>query len=101
VTVEASEHPLAAGLDGVVAPYRGAAWLTLAVAGEHARVVVRGADGRSAVFAYATGDELADGPAAPAPRAGLFLGTDGPAPWLLSAAGRRLVRAAVEWATRR
>jgi hypothetical protein len=94
--------PVAAGLDGVVPVYRGPATLTVAEVGPDARVVARVADegradeGRPAVFHYRVGVRLADGTTAPAPRTGLFLGPEGPAPWLLTASGRAIVVAALD-----
>lgn len=97
LTVLDAGDPLAAGRTGVVVPVRGPGWLCGAdVEGTGARVVARAVeDGSAMVFRYATGDRLADGGVAPAPRVGLFLGPEGPARWLLTEAGRALVAAAV------
>jgi hypothetical protein len=95
--IVAPADPLAAGLDGVVPVYRGPARLTVADVGPDARVAARVVDeDRPAVFHYPAGAALADGGTAPAPRAGLFLADDGPAPWLLTAAGRAIVAAALD-----
>lgn len=91
------DDPIAAGFDGVVSVYRGPAKLTTADVGPEARVVARVVDeDRPALFHYPSGAGLADGTSAPAPRIGLFLGADGPAPWLLNEAGRAIVEAALD-----
>jgi hypothetical protein len=86
--------PVAAGLHGVVSVHRGPAAVTVAEVGPDARVVARVIDDdRPAVFHYPAGTRLCDGTTAPAHRTGLFLGPDGLAPWLLTEAGRAIVRA--------
>ena len=93
---------LAAGCSGEVSILRGPGRLTVHdVEGTAARVVAREADRGGAVLVrYAAGDRLAGGAPAPAARVGLFLGTDGPARWLLTEAGHALVAAAVDTAVR-
>lgn len=96
--VEAPGHPLAPGSAGETAVYRGPGWLTVAEPGPGATVIARtaDADGGVAAFCYDPGDRLPDGTAAPALRVGLFPAVNGPAPWLLTAAGRDLIRAALD-----
>ncbi|MEU4565221.1 protein O-GlcNAcase [Micromonospora sp. NPDC023956] len=97
VRLVAPDDPLAAGLDGLVPVYRGPGKLTVADVGPQARVVARVADeDRAVLFHYATGAALADGSEAPAPRIGVFLSADGPAPWLVTPEGYALVAAAVD-----
>lgn len=88
---------LAIGLSGLVTVYRGPGRLTVAQAGPDAHVVATTVDGnRSVLFLYAAGERLADGTVAPALRIGVFLGAEGPAPWLMSAEGRVIVEAMVD-----
>lgn len=96
--VLAAGHRLAGGLAGEAAVYRGPAWLTVAEPGPAATVIARTADpdGGVAAFGYERGDLLPDGTAAPALRVGLFPAVNGPAPWLLTVAGRELIRAALD-----
>ncbi|MGC1213733.1 MAG: protein O-GlcNAcase [Micromonospora sp.] len=97
VHIVAADDPLAAGLRGTAQVYRGPAKLTVAEVGPHARVVARaGDDGAAALFHYPPGAGLADGTTAPAVRIGLYLGPDGPAPWLTTAEGRAIVAAAMD-----
>jgi hypothetical protein len=94
--IVAPDDPLAAGRDGIVPVYSGPDRLTVADVGPDARVVARVAgEDRPALFHYPAGATLADGSTAPAPRTGLFLAGDGPAPWLLTGAGRAMVAAAL------
>ena len=91
------DDTVAAGFDAEVRAYRGPGRMTVGTVGEHARVIARDAtDGDPAVFRYEPGDPLVSGNPAPGRRIGLFLGPDGPAPWLLSGAGRAIVVAALE-----
>ncbi|WP_213452389.1 beta-N-acetylglucosaminidase domain-containing protein [Rhizomonospora bruguierae] len=97
VRIAEPADPLAAGLAGAVPVYRGPGKLTVAEVGPDARVVARVVDeDRPALFHYPAGATLADGTVAPAPRIGLFLGADGPAPWLMGPAGRVIVEAAFD-----
>jgi hypothetical protein len=94
--------PLAAGYVGEVPLVTGPARFTVhEVEGTAARVVVRESDSGAAVLVrYAAGDRLADGTQAPAGRVGLFLGSDGPARWLLTEEGRAMVAAALDTGVR-
>jgi hypothetical protein len=92
------DDPLAAGYTGTIDAYRGPNYVIVAHPGPAARVVARGPEGGAAVFRYAAGDLLADRSPAPAARIGLFLGREGPAPWLLNPVGRALVTAALDLA---
>lgn len=97
VRIEDPGDPIAAGLAGVVPVYRGPAAMTAAAeVGPDARVVARTDEDRPAVFHYPRGARLADGTTAPAPRVGLFLGPDGPAPWLISERGHAILAAALD-----
>jgi hypothetical protein len=88
--------PLAAHLDGVVPVYRGPSRLTVADLGSDAHIVARVVEeDKPALFHYPTGARLADGTTAPASRIGLFFADDGLAPWLMTAAGRAIVTAAL------
>lgn len=91
------EDALAARQHGVVTVYGGPGRITVADPGPAAEVIgCAPSDGRPLLFRYRAGAPLADGRPAPALRVGLFLGPDGPAPWLINDAGRELVRAAIE-----
>jgi hypothetical protein len=91
--------PIAAGLDGEVQIYRGRSAMTVADVGPGAHVVARTiGDHRAAHFHYPKGARLADGTAAPGPRIGVCLAAEGMAPWLLTPAGRALMRAAASYA---
>jgi hypothetical protein len=97
IRIVAPADPIAAGLTGVVPVYCGPARLTIAEVGADARVVARTVDeDQPALYHYPAGARLADGESAPAARIGLFLGADGPAPWLMTAEGRALVAAALD-----
>ncbi|MFF1572198.1 protein O-GlcNAcase [Leifsonia sp. NPDC058292] len=89
-------HPAAAALTGRVGVYVGPSKLTWSEPGADAVVVAREPEAQHPVIAlYGTGSSLADGSAAPAPRAVAFLGPDGFAPWLVTAEARALVLALV------
>lgn len=89
-------HPAADGLTGTVPVYRGPSKLTWATTGAEAAVVARDPESTHPVIAhYAAGAALTDGTAAPAPRATLFLASDGFAPWLVTPEARTLVLATV------
>jgi hypothetical protein len=84
VEIVAPDHPLAAGLTGLVRVYRGPAWLRYAEPLADAVIVARDLKrGRPVLFAY-------ESPR----RVSFFLGPDAE----LTPEGRALLRAAAEWA---
>jgi beta-N-acetylglucosaminidase-like protein len=99
LTIVEPEHPLAAGLEGVVRIYRGPGRLRFGQPGPAATVVALGGDPpRPVLFAYDAGAKMPGG-IAPARRVALFLAPEGLAPWLLGPRGRQLFEAALRWAT--
>ena len=99
LTVVEPEHPLAAGLDGVVRIYRGPGRLRFGRPGPAATVVALGGKPpRPVLFAYEAGAEM-PGRVAPARRVAIFLAPEALDPWLLGPQGRALFDAAVAWAT--
>ena len=84
ISIVEPEHPLAAGLTGIVRVYRGPAWLRYAQPGPGAVVVARDLkQGRPVLFAH-------ESPR----RVGFFVGPDA----ALTPEGRRLLDAAAAWA---
>jgi beta-N-acetylglucosaminidase-like protein len=99
LTIVEPDHPLAAGLEGVVQIYRGPGTLRFGRPGPSATVVAIGGDPpRPVLFAYEAGAEMPGGKA-PARRVALFLPPEALDPWLLGPRGRDLFDAAVGWAT--
>ncbi|PGH47518.1 beta-N-acetylglucosaminidase domain-containing protein [Streptomyces sp. Ru87] len=93
--------PLAAGLDGEVAVYRGPDRVRWGTPGPEAEVAAVTADGdsRPALFGYRAGDRMAEG-TAPAARVALFLGDEAVDPDVVTERGLDLFDAAVRWALR-
>jgi hypothetical protein len=89
--------PLAAQLAGEIRVYLGTGKITWGEPSAGAQVIARAVDHHHPVIVhYPTGTTLPDGTLAAAPRVTSFLGSQGLAPWLVSAEGRALVDAAVD-----
>ncbi|HEX6499091.1 MAG TPA: protein O-GlcNAcase [Micromonosporaceae bacterium] len=97
VLVVDGDDATAGGLSGVITVYRGPGKLTVAQVGLDAHVVATTVDGAGALlYRYPPGSRLADGTVAPAARIGVFLGPEGPAPWLMTRDGGALLDAALD-----
>ncbi len=97
VTIADTRHPIASGYSGSTRVYRSAHRLSYATPSSDADVVatVPGRTAQATIFAYAVGDQLADGSTAPGPRIGLFPDYAGAGD--LAVAGVDIVRAALRW----
>ena len=98
IDIVAPAHPLAAGLSGRVQVYRGPGKSTWGIPSADASILTRGRDPQHPVIAhYPAGATLPDGTLASAARLSFFLGSEGLAPWLISAEGHALLNAAVDY----
>ncbi|HVU92769.1 MAG TPA: beta-N-acetylglucosaminidase domain-containing protein, partial [Jatrophihabitans sp.] len=96
VVVTAPGHALAGGRSGAVEVYRGPAMTRWCEPGAGATVVARAEEEpRPVIVHYPAGARLANGDAAPAARAVLFLGRDLLAPWVITPDGVALADAAI------
>lgn len=100
IDIVAPEHPLAAGLSGLVQVYRGHGKITWGLPAESGVVIAKGVhpdEPHPAIVYYPAGAELVDGSTAPAPRLTFFLGSEGLAPWLIAPEGHALLNTAVTY----
>ncbi len=98
VNVVNNDHPLAAGLNtGTQAVYSSADSANYGVPATSAMTVAWLSNNSASIFGYSKGDQMAGTAVAPARRVGFYMGGNGASK--LTAAGKRLFGAAVNWAT--